>query len=1251
MRSCLHCALLFILLLITPARAEFPPFSEVAEHIPQAGSLLVNGSFEMGLGAEPFYPGWLAREEYIGSSAPSTAPPMPEIVDDAGQLNCLKIHGSFDKRALLFFRMVLETNTQYTLRFKAKASRDGIVINTLKAGSTGYPILKPRTSALNPMPTTWRNYYMTLSSAKTGTFPSIRLQTTDVATNGTYEILLDDFTLLKGSDKTTAGQDYSLGAAEIVLIPGDRTGVIMHDNLLPLNWRLHGTYPNDVRLVHYLYDIGRDQVFAPQELDTLNLTDGQVHEGAEPRSNLKRGHYLSLIAVLDAQTDSLISVGREFFAVMSDLEGLNTMEFRPGMLKGVRTNANEKEYNWRGFWSTDDFFKQCFRNGIRVQKLGYGLASLADYPGHYNWFLDTEINTAHSNGVDTMVIFPSSPPKIERQEYDAMMLSPPDAKPGYWWKQQAELVAIEDMRAPTNALDWQVFPLPPPELLTQTSEKLAQRYGNRLKFIEYRNEANRHVYPRIMMNDVARYVYPAIKSISPETELFLGTTADIDGDNPTIESYSATFFEIGGTNYADGYNFHAYGGATIMPTRPDEVDPEADGNVGGVGRASIYRQRAQRYNMNFGQSECHFFDPKHQANRGKLPPWMHMQRYMIDHAFGARMSTSLDVESIFGVETGSTSRRNRGAMPPSGSMVALNAMHRVLEGARVIAPIEKDDHLLIGTFELDKISVGTRYAAALAIGDNHKIAELIGDLASIPDLVAYDIFGEEYAAPLTNGALYIDYEMLYLESSSPRLIDVLETATLNWHNGIGVKRRTVLPNDGPNLHLKNMAHYGNSLFSKGMLIGRARAQMTDSVVSSYTANLLNLNLEQLGREIISDDTETFVLENDKLPGTGSYAELSILCASADAVYDQLLNFGIYGGAQSTIFLNGEKIHEGPIHPEDFRTRWEGGHFDIPLGLSLIEIFIAQPGGIVLVQIAEEQISNPLPTYFSQQPVEDTHASTPHNHNIPLGSLAKLQVRGRKDKGRYPFIKFDLRGEPGHYSNVVFNIWSYGSQKNELWIKLVDDNSWSDKTLTWANAPFDAVLEPALDTAIATNGWLRFNLSSVIKGPGIYSFLLCEDEYYNLTRITDLAGIDGPNRPFIEIERWPLGAGPDDFDGDKIPNHLERAYHLNPHDPTDAAKDADLDGMSNLDEILAGMNPTNAASLFAFTAIDALANATALEWNSASGHTYRIEYSEDLHTWHPLPAAEQIRAEDLLTGHIDTNSADKRFYRIIALPAP
>ena len=66
-------------------------------------------------------------------------------------------------------------------------------------------------------------------------------------------------------------------------------------------------------------------------------------------------------------------------------------------------------------------------------------------------------------------------------------------------------------------------------------------------------------------------------------------------------------------------------------------------------------------------------------------------------------------------------------------------------------------------------------------------------------------------------------------------------------------------------------------------------------------------------------------------------------------------------------------------------------------------------------------------------------------------------------------------------------------------------------------------------------------------------------------------IDSPK----QVGGWPeyrTGNLPADSDGDGMPDKWEKKHHLNPNDPTDANRDNDGDGYTNIEEFLNDINP-------------------------------------------------------------------------------
>jgi hypothetical protein len=109
----------------------------------------------------------------------------------------------------------------------------------------------------------------------------------------------------------------------------------------------------------------------------------------------------------------------------------------------------------------------------------------------------------------------------------------------------------------------------------------------------------------------------------------------------------------------------------------------------------------------------------------------------------------------------------------------------------------------------------------------------------------------------------------------------------------------------------------------------------------------------------------------------------------------------------------------------------------------------------------------------------------------------------------------------------------------------------------------------------------------------------------------------------------------DEDGDGIPD----TWDLNPNSELDATEDADGDGMSNLDEYIAGTNPTNELSVFT---VKMDIGGRKLDWAWESNRMYTVWYKTNLvEQFKPL---REIEGKEPWTGFTDIQR-DKAFYRI------
>ncbi len=77
-------------------------------------------------------------------------------------------------------------------------------------------------------------------------------------------------------------------------------------------------------------------------------------------------------------------------------------------------------------------------------------------------------------------------------------------------------------------------------------------------------------------------------------------------------------------------------------------------------------------------------------------------------------------------------------------------------------------------------------------------------------------------------------------------------------------------------------------------------------------------------------------------------------------------------------------------------------------------------------------------------------------------------------------------------------------------------------------------------------------------------------------------------------------------GDGIPNGWKQQYGLDPLDPNLANQDPDGDGMNNLQESLAGTDPTNSTVYFHITSVASTGNDLAVTWMTANGKTNALQ---------------------------------------------
>lgn len=120
----------------------------------------------------------------------------------------------------------------------------------------------------------------------------------------------------------------------------------------------------------------------------------------------------------------------------------------------------------------------------------------------------------------------------------------------------------------------------------------------------------------------------------------------------------------------------------------------------------------------------------------------------------------------------------------------------------------------------------------------------------------------------------------------------------------------------------------------------------------------------------------------------------------------------------------------------------------------------------------------------------------------------------------------------------------------------------------------------------------------------------------------------------------------DTDADGLPDDWEEFYF---HNLTQlATDDFDHDGANELQEYLAGTDPTDATSVFKVTTAQTANQQAELRWPNVPSRHFEVEFSENLTTWQTItnPALYFPTPQQVIW--TETTNAPTRFYRVRAL---